>query len=271
MIRKPGQYWDDMWSPIKMLCTKAGAGCANCWAMRFAHRHEANPTMKREWRQAWAGGEPYLDEEVLTRPLRWKKSRTIFVETMGDIFHESVPDKWIAAVWSAMHRARKHTFLVLTKRSRRMRDFFQRELTLFSDSVLENVQMGISVWDQESADRMIPDLLATPAAVRWISVEPMLAPIDITGYLQGWHEEHAPDCDASGVAGCTCSGVQVQHQARLDWVVAGSETGPGARPAALAWFLALRDQCATAGVPFWYKKGSDRRHTLDGKVHEGLP
>lgn len=208
----------------------------------------------------------------LDQPLRWKKPARIFVNSMSDLFHEDVSDEFIAAVFGMMALAPQHTFQVLTKRPARMLAWFREfaaELPLLAEKKatvktctalaeakaygmdevgkrsssapwpLPNVHIGVSVENQEAANKRIPLLLETPAAVRWLSMEPLLGPVDMEPILHVY--------DRNGEPGWL-------RQPGLDWVVVGGESGPGARPMHPAWARDIRDQCVEAGVPFFFKQ-----------------
>lgn len=245
-------------------------------------------------------GEVRFNEKWLDQPLRWKKPRMIFVCAHGDLFHESVPDEWIDRVFAVMALAPQHIFQVLTKRLERMRTYCSdpeaigRIYDLVCDMTLEhglrvaliadpahepfappgprvhlgkwplfNVWAGTSVEDQPTADARIPHLLATPAAIRWISAEPLLGPIDLN---VAWHGENALDSECWGECTWCAAGHPPLHNCQhgngdwtrdrsgLDWVVAGGESGSGARPMHPAWVRSLRDHCIAAGVPFLFKQ-----------------
>lgn len=172
-------------------------------------------------------GELVWHPDRLDIPLRWRKPRRIFVCSMSDLFHQAVPDEWRESVWNVMGDNRRHTFMVLTKRPNVMRDWLRRVRA----PTVPNVWLGVTVCNQEEADRKIPILLETPAALRFVSVEPMLGPVN----LRGWTYQ---------LSGADTS---------LDWVICGAETGSGARPMNPDWARALRDQCIDAGVPLFFK------------------
>ena len=198
------------------------------------------------------------DKELLTQPLRWRKPRMIFVCAHGDLFHESVPDEWIDRVFAVMALAPHHTFQVLTKRPERMREYLlhgnmsrtelgriavimdamdeleNRGSSRFHDLPLPNVWLGTSVEDQATADQRIPQLLAAPAAVRFVSAEPLLGPIDLL-QARTAHNEW-------------------EELIELDWVIVGGESGRHARPMHPDWATSLRDQCTAAAVPFFFKQ-----------------
>ena len=234
------------WNPI-VGCSVISPGCTNCYAMRQAGRwlrrtpKFAGLTQPSKAGPVWTG-EMRLWEKALDQPLRWKKPRRIFVNSMSDLFHESLPDEWIDRIVAVMSRCPQHQFQVLTKRSARMRDYYDgdalnRIIARLVDetgearltSPLPNVHLGVSVEDQERVAR-IRELLATAAAVRWVSLEPLLGPVDLAVPL-------------GGVGGV-----------RLDWVVLGGESGRHARPMDSAWARSVRDQCRAAGVPFFFKQ-----------------
>ena len=209
MSDKTGISWTDAtWSPL-VGCTKVSAGCDNCYAIRTAHRMTAhpNPLVSQAYAGTEAGGEctgkVNLLADRLDQPLRWRKPRRIFVNAQSDLFHKDVPDDFIVRVWAVMTLAPQHVFQVLTKRHARMRSLLSAPR--FQDDVwraatvlmgehgidkgrhfawpLPGVWLGVSVEDQSTADLRIPALLDTPAAVRWISAEPLLGPVDLSRWL----------------------------------------------------------------------------------------
>ena len=191
-----------------------------------------------------------LHPERLDQPLRWKRPRKVFVNSLSDLFHDDVPDEYIAHVWAVMALASQHTFQVLTKRHGRMRALLKSWdfRILVHDAVTElngaerdevwpppNVWVGVTVEDQQHADLRIPALLVTPAAVRFLSCEPLLGPVVISSALQTVRSDGQP-----------CTGI--------DWVIAGGESGRDARPMHPDWARSLRDQCQATGVPFLFKQ-----------------
>ena len=226
--------WTEVtWNPVTG-CSKVSAGCANCYAERMARRLQAmgQPNYAR-------GFQVTTHEEMLERPLSWARPSTVFVNSMSDLFHEDVPADFVARVFATMDAAQRHTFQVLTKRSGRLASLA---------AVLPwpgNVWAGVSV---ESVDyaRRIDDLRSVPAAVRFLSLEPLLGPL--------------PELDLTGI----------------DWVIVGGESGPGARPVDPDWVREIRDQCLSAGVPFFFKQwGGTRKKAagrlLDGRVWDEMP
>ena len=283
------EWTDATWNPI-VGCSVVSPGCTNCYAMRLAgtrmktHPSRAGLTQDSKAGPVWTGEVRFM-EQWLAQPLRWRKPRMIFVCAHADLFHEAVPDKWIDRVFAVMALAPHHTFQVLTKRPERMRDYLAgyscdgaRRLNIAAaagrlieggdwagDTVakaewpLPNVWLGTSVEDQRRADERIPLLLDTPAAVRWISAEPLLGPIDLTKIDGG-----SLDPEARGIAVNALTGGRASASPwHLNWVVAGGESGPCARPMHPGWARSLRDQCAAVGVPFLFKQWGEWASVLD--------
>ncbi len=248
------EWTDEVWNPIAG-CSIKSSGCDNCYAMTMAHRLEAmglpkyqGTTRKSGNRTIWTG-KINFDGNALLNPLLWKKPRRIFVNSMSDLFHENVKDEWIDQVFAVMGLCPQHTFQILTKRPERMRDYINsrkkniymagqwiyapnNETPMFSWP-FKNVWLGVSVEDQKTADERIPYLFDTPAALRWISAEPLLGTIDLWEWL--------PDRELDEVGG-------------IDWVVVGGESGPKSRPMHPNWARSLRDQCKAAGVAYFFKQ-----------------
>ncbi|MEO3386053.1 phage Gp37/Gp68 family protein [Mesorhizobium sp. CAU 1741] len=253
------EWTDATWNPITG-CSIVSPGCTNCYAMKLAgtrlkhHPSREGLTIVPKARGAEGGtpdrdrkkspvwnGKVRLNTDWLDQPLRWKRPRMIFVCAHGDLFHESVPDEWILDVFTVMAAAPQHTFQVLTKRGERMHDFVSRPDLLediyanwytFSGSApevwswpLHNVWLGCSAEDQKRYDERRYWLDHTPAAVKFWSIEPMLGPIDM----------------------------KIEF-VKPDWVIVGGESGDGARPMHTDWARSLRDQCASSGVPFFFKQ-----------------
>ncbi|MHC4496657.1 MAG: DUF5131 family protein, partial [Planctomycetota bacterium] len=205
------EWTESTWNPVTG-CTKISAGCKHCYAERMAMRLKAagSPNYAEGFRVT-------LHEHALEIPLRWKRPRTIFVNSMSDLFHKDVPFDFISKIFDVMHQASHHRFQILTKRSRRL-------LQLNSKLTWpENVWMGVTVENNECAFR-IDDLRQTDAAIKFISFEPLLGPI--------------PDINFKSI----------------DWVIVGGESGPKARPMAPDWATDVRDQCVAASVPFFFKQ-----------------
>jgi protein gp37 len=264
------EWTDATWNPIRARnlktgkkgwhCEHASTGCEHCYSEGFNKRLGTGLPFKPGHR---ADIEIFLDENVLTQPLRWKKPRMIFVCSMTDLFADFVPDEWIDKMFAVMALCPQHTFQLLTKRAKRMRDYMTRGgptlqtlaevpqvgqgiMTANTDWPLPNVWLGVSTERQEEADERIPLLLRTPAAVRFISSEPLLGPIDMHLWML--------------------------TNPAIDWVIAGGESGPHARPMHPGWARDLRKQCRAASVPFFFKQWGEYLpvgQTLPGygKVH----
>lgn len=227
-LRGPDGKEGFTWNPVRMKCTPVSAGCARCWHLRFAKRHAANPTFNDRARNAYAGGYPFFDNDEWMEPAKLRKPAKIAVQLMGDLFHDDVPTDYIDRIFYTMLREERHTFLVLTKRAGRMQHYIRARR-----SCPDHIWLGVSVEDQKAADERIPLLLQTPAAVRWVSVEPMLEAVDLE------------QCKA------------IAWNPGVNFVVVGAETGPGKRPCRPEWIDDLRQQCKAAGVAFFGKVGED--------------
>lgn len=234
----------EVWNPVTG-CTKVSQGCKNCYAERIYERFHP--------------GQKFSDVHIipgrLDIPLRWKRPRRVFVNSMSDLFHEDVPELFIYEIFAVMASTWKHNYIILTKRPNKMLDFCSRiryikteelkHLTAPSCSLspysindpvpLPNVWLGVSVEDQETADERIPLLLQTPAAKRIVSCEPLLGPVDLAEWISLW--------------GCGCDG-----SGTIDWVIVGGESGPGARPMRLEWAESLVTQCQNVGIPVFVKQ-----------------
>lgn len=261
-------------------CSLVSPGCTNCYAMRLAgtrmknHPTRAGLTIDTKAGPVW-NGKVRLNEAALLQPLSWKRPRRIFWNAHGDLFHPNMPYYWIDKVFAVCAMTPQHTHMILTKRSARMRGYMTdlmraarivpgaiatipqigRDVMIATaDWPLPNVWLGVSVEDQARSDKRIPDLLATPAAVRFLSCEPLLGPVDLTEVCNGhyfqnpltgrrWHDAPEGVASANDMAG-----------ARINWVIVGGESGPGARPMHPDWVRDLRDQCNDAGVAFHFKQ-----------------
>jgi len=245
------EWADRVWNPATG-CTKVSAGCEHCYAARMAARFECGPFHDVITGGKW-NGKVQLHHNRLEQPLRWKKSCRIFVNSMGDLFHPSVPDDYLEKVFRVMDQCGAqancgdgncgHQFMILTKRPERMRDFVGRWWKSYHEVGVEpyadNIWLGVTAENQAAADERIPILLKTPAAMRFVSVEPMLEPVNLETHL-GYYAKYE-----------TRNGVEVKP--KLDWVICGGETGPGARPMDPLWVCSLLDQCRITEVPFFFK------------------
>jgi protein gp37 len=224
------------WNPITG-CTKVSPGCAHCYAEKMAKRLKAMG--RPEYQDAVNGdgrwtGKITLVPERLDQPLRWRKPRMVFVNSMSDLFHEEVPDDFIIKVFARMTAFTEHTYQVLTKRPERMRDFVIQNA--YGLANWPNIWLGTTVENQQTADERIPWLLQTPAAVRFLSCEPLLGPIDL----------ELVNADVSPIDFARLHG--------LHWIIVGGESGSNARPMHPDWVRTLRDQAMVAGVPFFFKQ-----------------
>ncbi len=260
------EWTDETWNPVTG-CTKVSPGCAHCYAERLFPRAYGKDRKFTDIQ---------LHPERLSKPLHWRKPRLVFVNSMSDLFHEDVPVRFIDKIFAVMGLAPKHTFQVLTKRPDRMRAYccdpasFGRVMALSAELIdkidgvsqriehrddglpgfqLPNVWLGVSVEDQKRVDKRIPPLLETPAAVRFVSAEPLLGPVDFGEAMD-----------------------------QIDWVIVGGESGPGARPMDPGWVRFIHEQCLTtgAGIPFFFKQWGGRTpkangNTLDGHQYQKYP
>ena len=275
------EWTDATWTTITG-CSRVSPGCVNCYAERLtATRLAHKPKYAGLARMTKSGprwtNEIRLHPDGLFKPLRWKRPRMIFVNSMSDTFHEKVPFEFLDKLFAVMALCPQHTFQVLTKRPERMAEYLNGvgligeqygrtnriiwgAETFASDAwdkaehfylPLPNVWLGTSVENQEEADRRISHLLKCPAAVRFLSCEPLLGPIDLVDFLRpkagdlGW---------TSGILGVRVCHELLKDRLQEHWVIVGGESGPGKRPMDLAWARSIRDQCKAAGVPFFCKQ-----------------
>jgi len=314
--KSPIEWTDATWNPV-VGCSIVSPGCTNCYAMKMAARieamggapHYAGTTKKVNGNAVWTGKLAQAPERILLEPLSWRRPRRIFVNSMGDLFHEDVPDEWIDQTFAVMAVTPHHTHQVLTKRANRMRRYLadpttkrrvydlacklvierQIEVVLIAPGIderhapagprvyldrwpLPNVWLGVSAERQQEADERIPELLATPAAIRFVSAEPLLGPIDFerinrrpnsndermpgVGIVKQFYVDALTGCEglAYRIAGGPDMFAESRGGPKLDWIIVGGESGPDARPMHPAWPRAIRDQCAAAGVPFFFKQ-----------------
>lgn len=255
------EWTDTTWNPTRG-CSLVSEGCRNCYAMKMAHRFNVpgrpyeGLTELGKHGPTWTG-EVRLVPEVLDQPLRWRKPRRIFVNSMSDLFHHAVRSVDILRIFEIMERTKRHTFQILTKRPKLALAFCQQYGIGDANEWPSNVWLGVSVEDQKTADERIPLLLQTPAAVRFVSAEPLLGPVDVCK-LGDWFCERCDDyLSASRVTfdeTCDTCGDAVTWRGALDWAIVGGESGPGARPMHPDWARSIRDQCQAAGVAFHFKQ-----------------
>jgi protein gp37 len=276
--------WTDVtWNPSTG-CDRVSPGCDHCYAMTMAKRLKGMGQEKyqRDGDPKTSGPGFGITEhaEAVYAPLRWRKPRKVFVNSMSDLFHAGVSDEFITLVWAVMAATPQHTYQILTKRHGRMHSLLNRRsfhadvaeevfssLDLTSDAAdqiqrrswpLANVWLGVSVEDQKRADLRIPALLKTPAAVRFLSCEPLLGLVDLVGPTEGECDEVGPAITHRAHQIRTDYGTGLEydceHQVGVDWVIVGGESGPGARPMHPYWARQLRDQCVELDVPFLFKQ-----------------
>lgn len=293
------EWTEDVWNPLAG-CNEISPGCLHCYAATMAHRLAAmaqadiaagrDPGSKRKYigttkkldngKIVWTG-KVNLDPDALQEPLKRKKPTTYFVNSMSDLFHEDVPDEFIDDVFTAMALSPQHTFQVLTKRAERLPRYFATyrpsglmpSLSMrFKDmpdggtlcAPLNNVWLGVSVEDQKRADERIPHLLKTPAAVRFLSCEPLLGPVDLPVFIDTG--EDIPESERAEW-GVPCRGMGDQN-GTISWVIAGGESGHGARPCNVQWIRDIVQQCKAAGVPVFVKQlgGNVTAQGLEGRI-----
>lgn len=315
------QWTEHVWNPT-VGCSILSPGCTNCYAMNMAARIEAmnleaeqagrpiaapqydGTTKKVNGHAVWTGKLALSPERVLLQPLKRKKPTVYFVNSMSDLFHESVPDEWIDKVFAVMALCPQHTFQVLTKRAKRMREYFNgpykdgngvcariaeataplvpleklpappivynvpvgprlpngepefgfRRMMSPRAWPLANVWLGVSTERQQEADERIPELLETPAAVRFISAEPLLGPIRLDQLHREGISQTYIDNALDGFRSNGCGG---STGPKLDWVITGGESGPDARPSHPDWFRQIRDACEAASVAYFHKQNGE--------------
>ena len=261
-----GKYWDEAWNTV-IGCTKCSVGCKNCWAEEMALRlsgmgqskYQGVTTHYETGPNGW-NGLIHCDPSILDKPLHWRKPRTIFVNNMGDTFHPAVPFEFVDKMLTyGTSFCPQHKFLFLTKRPERMKEYFEqlyKGLCKFHKGKpfqwpFKNLYLGTTICNQAEANEKIPILLQIPAAKRWLSIEPMLGPVDLeflsehtfrsTKILEGW------------------------DTTLIDWVVIGCESGPNRRPCKIEWIESIVNQCKAAGVPVFVKQISQ-----EGKVERDI-
>jgi protein gp37 len=225
------EWTDATWNPVRG-CTKVSPGCKHCYAETFAERFRGVPGHPYE-----QGFDLRLVPEKIAEPLKWSTSKTVFVNSMSDLFHDDVPDSYIEQVVRVMQMANWHTFQVLTKRAGRLRNLLASKLSFAAS--LRHVWWGVSVEDRKYGVPRIQWLREAPAAIRFLSVEPLL--------------EDVGEIDLTNI----------------HWVIVGGESGAGARPMDAAWVQDIRRQCDKASVPFFFKQWGGIRKSETGRMLEG--
>lgn len=250
------EWTDTTWNPTTG-CDRVSPGCDNCYALTLAKRLKAmgNGRYQNDGspRTSGSGFGLTLHHDILEAPLTWRRPRRVFVNSMSDLFHDDVPDEFIAKVFSVMARTPRHQYQILTKRPRRMRNLLGKWSVQADDQwqPAPNIWLGTSVEDQKRAALRIPLLLDTPAAVRFVSCEPLLGQVDLADYIS-------------------------RGTSRLHWVIVGGESGAHFRPLDPVWARLLRDQCLASGVAFFFKQVGGRTpkaggRLLDGKMWNQMP
>jgi protein gp37 len=280
------EWTDETWN-VTSGCTRVSAGCDNCYAVNMTRRLAGMQATKDKYGGLINDGKKHFNgvvkchEDELEKPLKWRKPRRVFVNSMSDLFHPEVPFEFIDKVFAVMALASIHTFQILTKRPERMAEYFNRFETIgeikdhwgyayvdwksrrtakavmnpndvwdhleYTDWPLPNVWLGTSVENQDAANERIPHLLKVPAAVRFLSCEPLLGPVNLTALksysgVGNYLDAFGPDVPGSDLP------------YSINWVIAGGESGPNARPMHPDWVRQLRDQCKEASVPFFFKQ-----------------
>lgn len=299
------EWTDATWNPVRG-CHKISPGCKHCYAETFAERWRGIKGHPYEH-----GFDPRTAPEQLDAPLHWRKPRRVFVNSMSDLFLDEFDDEYIAAVFGVMAACPQHTFQVLTKRAERMRAWFEwversarnangvrgmsipafciahaqqrsehRSLRTNLNALfgaawpLQNVWLGVSVESQRYAGERMPHLLATPAAVRFLSCEPLLGPVDLSQWV--FDRNAAMRAAMRGPAAMNAEQADAVIAHPVQWVIAGAESGNGARRMNEDWVRSIRDQCTAAGVSFFYKQRLDGRRKvslpmLDGRQWSDFP
>jgi len=244
------EWTEATWNPI-IGCSKISPGCENCYAEKMAGRlsnivstahylrvveQNVSAPFVHRGLQIW-NGQTHFVESALDKPLKRKKPTMYFVCSMGDLFHESVPFEWIDKVMAVIAQTPQHTFQILTKRADRMNKYFERSEYDFGYKITPNIWLGVTVENQEQADKRIPILLEIPAAIRFVSIEPMLGQIYLTDFENPFYNYID----------------KTENINSIDWVICGGETGTKARPMHPDWVRSLRDQCKETNTPLFFK------------------
>jgi protein gp37 len=257
------EWTGDTWNPVTG-CDRVSEGCDHCYALTLAKRLKAmgNPRYQLDGdpRTSGPGFGLTLHEDKLEEPLRWRAPRPVFVNSMSDLFHKAVPLDFIERVLEVMTATPQHVYQVLTKRPARMASILRR----LQPDPLPNVWWGTSVENQKWADVRIPHLLRTPATVRFLSVEPLLGPVDLRSAMNGHLDALAGDAK-------TRDGEIYAGGPGIDWVIVGGESGPGYRALDLDWARRVRDQCVAADVAFFFKQVGGRTPKAGGSLLDGEP
>lgn len=289
------EWTDESWNPI-VGCSKVSAGCKNCYAERRSGRLAQiestaglyGPVVTKGANGQWRfnGTINKATRETLLKPLSWRKPRMVFVNSMSDLFHENVPTEWIDEVFAVMAACPQHTFQILTKRPERMKAYLNAYTKegvtrdeVIQDKMIDfeigsapfrwplpNVWLGTSVEDQAAANERIPHLLETPAAVRFLSCEPLIGDVNLRCKGVRLPDGNLTGCDSQGgkLTDCPhCEGTD-SYLKGIAWLICGGESGPNARPMHPDWARSLRDQCVESGTAFFFKQWGDWLPRLQG-------
>jgi protein gp37 len=280
------QWTNETWNPLAG-CSKVSDGCKNCYAIKDAVRlsENTNPKIRAKYEGTtkdgnnWTGKINLASDDVLTQPLRWTRPRQIFVNSMSDLFHENVPDEWIDRIFAVIAMSAHHIFQILTKRPERMKEYFSKveerrtniggwikgnfrqnvndkDWAYLTTFPIENVWLGVSVENQKTADERIPLLLETPAAIRWLSCEPLLEEVDLTNL----RIVYPVKLDALTGAFFSQNGAIITDKDvpeignKIDWVVVGGESGTNHRKCDVNWIRSIARQCHAVDVPVFIKQ-----------------
>ena len=280
------EWAEASWSPI-IGCSKVSPGCTNCYAERMANRivgmeykqiYSGIPTTKIPTKYNYVmgsgkwNGKTFFVESALEKPTKWKKPRTIFVCSMGDLFHESVPFEWIDKVVDVMVECRRHTFLLLTKRPEVLKAYSEYNMS----EAIPNIWLGVTCENQEQADKRIPILLQIPAAKRFVSIEPMLSEVNLRELRPPYSNLVYDSILGRKYNNYQQSDWYADTYGKLDWVLVGSESGPCKRPMDIEWVRHLRNQCVEFEIPFFFKQMYDGNKKitmpeLDGRIWNQMP
>jgi protein gp37 len=277
------EWTTETWNPI-IGCTKVSPGCDHCYAEKMATRLASmNVSLYKEViKNGHWNGKIWHNISMFEKPFAWKKPRTVFVCSMSDIFHEKVEFVTIDHIIDVIRWTPKHTYIILTKRPERMNEYFsthvpEKYLT-DNGNILDNLWLGVTAENQEQADKRIPILLNIPAAKRFVSIEPMLGPVSLTLDIDPlkWGGMTRRNVLSGAISNPLIGRIGTTPVNSLDWVICGSESGPGRRPFEEDWARSLRDFCRLAEVPFFYKQryiGNKKfsMPLLDGRVWDQIP
>lgn len=241
------EWTDATWNPVTG-CNRVSSGCDHCYALALAKRLKAMGNRRYQQdgqpRTSGPGFGVQLHEDLLDLPLRWKRPRRVFVNSMSDLFHSNVSDEFIRRVFTTMVEADHHIFQILTKRPRRLASLLPRIWSELGVEPPGHIWIGTSVEDQEWADNRVPLLLAAPSGLRFLSCEPLIGPIQLNHLL---------------VSSASC----------VDWVIVGGESGHGHRTMPVEWVRSLRDECVSLGISFFFKQWGGRTPKAGGRMLDG--